>query len=161
MSGPSDRTPSLRTRLTEGVITRLGLVRRAMTLGVRGAVVDADNRVFLVRHTYIAGWFLPGGGVERGETASAAARRELREETGIVAEEEPVLHGLFLNDRQFRGDHVACFVLRRFRREAFSAGIEIAEARFFPLAALPDGTSGGTRRRIDEVVNGAPVKQDW
>ena len=135
--------------------------RRGLTLGTRTLVLDEASAVLLVRHTYAPGWLLPGGGVERGETASAAALRELREEAGIVAEEEPALHGLFLNDRQFRGDHVACFVLRRFRRAAFSAGIEIAEARFFPVAALPDDTSGGTRRRIDEVVNGAPVKQDW
>mgnify|MGYP006201842729 CR=1 FL=1 len=39
---------------------------RALTLGVRAAVEDAEGRVFMVRHTYINGWFMPGGGIEHG-----------------------------------------------------------------------------------------------
>jgi ADP-ribose pyrophosphatase YjhB (NUDIX family) len=38
-----------------------------MTLGVRGVATDGEGRVLLVKHTYvIAGWWLPGGGVEQG-----------------------------------------------------------------------------------------------
>lgn len=135
---------------------------RGMTLGTRTLVLkDAGAQVMLVRHGYAAGWMLPGGGVERGEALAEAAVRELREEAGIVAEEEPLLHGVFLNDRQFRGDHVACFVLRRFSERPVRAGFEIAEARFFPPAALPEGTTGGTRRRIAEVLEGLPPSRAW
>lgn len=135
---------------------------RGMTLGTRTLVLrNADAEVLLLRHGYAPGWLLPGGGVERGESLAEAALRELREEAAIEAEEEPVLHGLFLNDRNFRGDHVACFVLRRFRQGAFLRGFEISEARFFPVAALPDTTTPGTRRRIAEVAGKLPPAREW
>src|SRR5215468_3054261 len=70
---------------------------RGMTLGVRGVVLDADNRVFLVKHSYISGWHLPGGGVEVGETFLDALARELVEEGRIEVVGEAVLHGVFLN----------------------------------------------------------------
>lgn len=134
---------------------------RGMTLGTRTLVIREERDVLLVRHGYMAGWFLPGGGVERGEALVEAAIREVKEEAGIEAGEEPRLHGMFLNDRQFRGDHVACFVLRRFSEGPFTPGFEIAEARFFPVGALPEGASAGTMRRIAEVLEGLPPARHW
>src|SRR5262245_60456929 len=119
-------------------------LRRGLTLGVRAAIFDHDGRVMLVRHTYAPGWLLPGGGVERGETVYDAVKREIREETGIVVNGVPELHGVFANDDNFPGDHIACFVIREFAREARTPSIEIAEARFFPATDLPKGTTGGT-----------------
>lgn len=134
---------------------------RGLTLGTRTVVIDGQDRVLMVRHTYAPGWLLPGGGVERGETIFAAAVRELREEAGIVATEAPRLHGLFLNDHNFPGDHVACLVLRRFEQQPFAGNAEIAEARFFPASDLPEGTTPGTRRRIAEVMQGLPPADRW
>jgi ADP-ribose pyrophosphatase YjhB (NUDIX family) len=134
---------------------------RGMTLGTRTLVIREVRDVLLVRHGYLAGWFLPGGGVERGEALVEAAVREVKEEAGILAGEEPRLHGVFLNERQFRGDHVACFVLKEFSEGPFTPGFEIAEARFFPVTALPEGTSGGTKRRIAEVLEGLPPARHW
>ena len=65
-------------------------IARGMTLGVRGVVLDGDNKVFLVKHTYVSGWHLPGGGVEVGETFLEALRRELMEEGRIELHAEPV-----------------------------------------------------------------------
>ena len=71
---------------------------RGLTLGTRTAVIDAQSRVLLVRHTYAPGWMLPGGGVERGETLADAALRELREEAAVIAEEEPRLFGMYFRE---------------------------------------------------------------
>jgi 8-oxo-dGTP diphosphatase len=47
--------------------------------------VYVDRSLLLVRSSYQVEWTLPGGGLKRGETPDAAARRELVEEIGLVA----------------------------------------------------------------------------
>ncbi len=135
---------------------------RGMTLGARVAVLGPDDgSVLLVQHTYTPGWLLPGGGVDRGETLLQAAVREVREEAGIIAEEEPRLHGIFSNEAVFPGDHVAVYVLRAFHRLNWSPSAEIAAAEFFPVTALPEDTTRGTRRRLAEILEGRPADPLW
>ena len=62
---------------------------RGATLGVRAMVIDGAGRIFLVKHSYVAGWHLPGGGVETGETFLAALARELAEEGNILMTAPP------------------------------------------------------------------------
>lgn len=136
--------------------------QRGATLGVRGMVIDADGRVLLVRHGYVRGWHLPGGGVETGETMLSALTRELREEGNIELTGAPVLHAVYFNRQASRRDHVALFVVRDFRRSAaHSPNFEIAECGFFAREQLPDGTTQGTRARLAEVFDGAPVSEFW
>src|ERR1700709_2721778 len=90
---------------------------RGMTLGVRGVVLDADNRIFLVKHSYVSGWHLPGGGVEVGESFRDALARELMEEGRIELSGEPRLHGLFFNGHVSRRDHVAVYLIRQFHQD--------------------------------------------
>jgi 8-oxo-dGTP pyrophosphatase MutT (NUDIX family) len=133
---------------------------RGLTLGVRICVLDGEQ-VLLVRHSYGPGWLFPGGGVHRGETIFDAAVRELKEESGVVADGPLRLHGFFSNHEHFRGDHIACFVVRSFSRTPWRPTLEIAEARFFPRDDLPPGTTGGTRRRIAEICDGTPPPPVW
>lgn len=137
-------------------------VSRGMTLGVRGVVLDAEGRVFLIHHTYVSGWQLPGGGVEAGETFIEALRRELMEEGRIEVLDEPDLHGLFFNNHVSRRDHVAIYVVRTFRQDRMPApNREISACGFFAVDALPADTTEGTRRRIAEVVRGEPAITTW
>lgn len=135
---------------------------RGMTLGVRGLVLDADHRVFLVKHGYVAGWHLPGGGVEVGETFGDALKRELFEEGLIEVIREPVLHGIFLNSHVSRRDHVAVYVVRDFRQARLpEPNREIAATGFFATDALPEDTTLGTRLRIGEVLQDAKIIATW
>ena len=135
---------------------------RPMTLGVRAVVVDHDGRVFLVKHSYVAGWHLPGGGVEVGETLRISLARELLEEGGITALGPAELHGVFFNARVSRRDHVAVYVLRDFRQEGVPHNPrEIIGHGFFARDALPTDTTRGTRARIAEVFDGAPIAEQW
>lgn len=135
---------------------------RGLTVGVRAAVIDADNRVFLIRHTYTPGWHLPGGGVEAGESVVEALRRELFEEARLAWTETPRLHGVFFNTRMSKRDHVLVYVVRAFSViEPKAPDREIAEAGFFRLDALPPGTTGATRRRLAEIVSASGPAEGW
>lgn len=139
--------------------------RRPMTLGVRVLAFDGAGRVCLVRHTYTPGWHLPGGGVERGETCRQAAGKELREETGLIAEPAALrLVSVHANFESFPGDHVTVWHAVSWSPQPesgqrASAG-EIAEWGFFDVQSLPPGTTGGTRARIAEHF-GRPSSDHW
>ncbi|MBL4864315.1 MAG: NUDIX domain-containing protein [Rhodobiaceae bacterium] len=133
---------------------------RPLTAGARVLVFDDEGRVLLVRHTYMPGWFLPGGGVDRGETMKAAAIRELYEEVGVTPEGDLSFFGLYANFREHKSDHVALFVLRSFQHVP-NPNQEIAESGFFAPDALPDATTDATRVRIREVIGNLPAAEFW
>jgi ADP-ribose pyrophosphatase YjhB (NUDIX family) len=139
------------------------LLRRPMTLGVRGIVHDAEAAtVFLIRHTYINGWQLPGGGVEVGETMRLSLERELAEEGNIELTGEPRLVSIHLNRQASRRDHVALYLVTDYRQPTPKLpDHEIAESGFFPLTSLPEATTPATRRRLAEVFGDAAVDLHW
>lgn len=156
---------SLRYALWPMLRPLLHLYRRVChgtTTGVRAMVIDGTGRVFLIKHSYVAGWHLPGGGVDKGESAGTAMGRELFEETNIKLAGEPKLHGVFLNNRESRRDHVVMFIVRDFVQETPPVpDYEIIAHGFFAIDALPEDTSRATRARIAEVFNGVPVSELW
>jgi ADP-ribose pyrophosphatase YjhB (NUDIX family) len=135
---------------------------RGTTLGARAMVIDGSERIFLVKHSYIDGWHLPGGGVETGEPVLTALARELVEEGKIVLAGQPTLHGIFFNKRVSRRDHVVLYIVRGFRQDGQPVpNREIVEHGFFALDELPDGTGRATRARIAEVFGGVAVSELW
>jgi 8-oxo-dGTP pyrophosphatase MutT (NUDIX family) len=135
---------------------------RGLTLGVRAVVLDEQGRVFLVKHSYVTGWHLPGGGVEVGETFHEALKRELAEEARIEPLGEPVLHGIFFNSHVSRRDHVAVYLIRQFRQDRLpEPNREIVACGFFEPSALPAETTEGTRLRISEVLDRKAPIATW
>ena len=130
-------------------------IRRPVTVGVR-VVLLRDGQVVLVKHTYQDAWYVPGGGVKRGETLAQAARREAMEEVGASLDALRLL-GLYTNRYEGKSDHVAVFVCTGFSLSGRTDG-EIERYGFYELRALPEGTSPGTRRRVDELLAGWGVR---
>jgi len=124
------------------VHTVYALVFRRRARGVK-CLLTQGGEIVLVRHTYgpRGTWYLPGGGVRRGETTAHAAEREMQEELGLtdVAFRDVGTVELFLDHRLV---HLGCVAAELVDRELRPDPAEIAEARFFGAAALP-GRVGG------------------
>lgn len=133
---------------------------RGQTLGVRGVVLDDENKVLLVRHTYAPGWMFPGGGVEHRETLEQAIIKELDEETGVKVHGRPEFFGIYGNFEHFKGDHIGLYIVRSWDKVDRKC-LEIAEHGFFALDNLPPGTTSGTKRRLEEIFSKTEPSGQW
>ncbi|HRI09308.1 MAG TPA: NUDIX domain-containing protein [Nannocystaceae bacterium] len=147
--------------LVRPLFQRWWRLRRGMTLGVRGIATDDQGHVLLVRHTYVDGWCLPGGGVEHGELAHEALAREMAEEGGVLPSAPVELLGVYASAPLFPNDHVLLYRVTAWSPCPTRSEGEIAERGFFPLGDLPRGTTPGTRARLDEAFHGAPRATRW
>lgn len=135
---------------------------RGLTLGVRGMAIDPEGRIFLIKHSYVPGWHLPGGGVEPGETMLDALRREMMEEGNIEIGPAPEFFSMYFNPKDSNRDHVALYVIRDFIQPSLpQANAEIVAHGFFARDQLPQGTTHATRTRIGEVMDGTPRPEKW
>ncbi len=121
---------------------------RPVVMGVRVMLIR-NGEVLLVRQTYSPGWFMPGGGLKRGETLEAAARRETSEEVGAELHNISLV-GAYSNFKEWKSDHNILFLSTDFTLSGQQDRREIAEMRFFPLDALPEGLWPGHRQRLEE-----------
>ena len=158
--------PSVQRSIERSLFSRLlhtyFLMTRGLTLGVRAIVRSDDGKFLLVRNTDTPGWHFPGGGVERGETIEQALRNEISQETGLRLVGQPVCHGAFFNIGVSNRDHVLVFRCEvTGDLEEKPSSLEIAEAAFFSMDELPEGTDPGTERRLREIVYGLEKGSEW
>ena len=159
-TAPDERT-SLSRRLLLKALHGYFSLSRGMTLGVRAACFNADGQIFLVRHTYVPGWYMPGGGVERNETALEALTKELREEGNLALTAPPKLFHVYFNRRISPRDHVLLYRAEVEQTAPRLPDREICESGFFDLEALPKDVTAATLRRLSELSGGITPADIW
>ena len=117
--------------------------------------MTSKGKILLVRHTYIDGWYLPGGGVKPHEGLREAAQRELLEEVGLVCGETS-LFGVYESQAEGKRDLIFIFQGEVVSEQGAKEG-EIEEWKWFDLQSLPEGVSPGTKRRIEEYQSGRRI----
>ncbi|MDL2405065.1 NUDIX domain-containing protein [Rhizobium calliandrae] len=157
----SDETRGWRAKLFGRMLHGYFVLTRSMTMGVRAACFDSQGRIFLVRHSYVAGWHMPGGGVERHETVEQALTKELREEGNLVISGRPQLFHVYFNNRVSKRDHVVFYRVEVEQTAPRRPDLEIVDSGFFPIDALPQGTTNATYRRLKELEGDAPPSNYW
>lgn len=134
---------------------------RLRTRGVKVMAFNAKGELLLVRHSYVDRdrFLLPGGGIGCRETPEAAAAREIQEEVGLQVTGITRLSEHFSASEGKRDTIHLCRATAE--GEPRPDGIEIVEARFFALDALPDNLSPATLRRIAEFRGGRRADGSW
>ena len=119
------------SRIMIGLLLSAKAVLNPVAFGVAGLILDAQGRVLLVRQTYMTGWRIPGGGIDRGETPEAALRRELKEEIGLSGGEAR-LFGLYSRKVWWLTHITALYLIEgatvNFRAQFRSAGDPLGSA---------------------------------
>ena len=131
-----------------------------VSFGACALIVDPDGRVALVRHTYMSGWALPGGGVKRAEPPADAVLREMREELGTLCCDAPVLFGLYTRRSGWATNVIAVYRLMNSSLD-YRPNFEISDLEFFDPAAPPPDSTAGTLRRLAEFTGKAPLSAYW
>lgn len=101
-----------------------------------------QEHVLLIRRSwppFVGCWALPGGYVNTDEETDDAARRELKEETGLVAPADLITVGAYAAVGRDPRARVVSFVYTAALPMLFKPvpGDDAKDARWFPLTALP------------------------
>ncbi|MGE0634623.1 MAG: NUDIX domain-containing protein [Pseudobdellovibrionaceae bacterium] len=135
-------------------------IRKPLTMGTR-VIVEKEDSILLVQMTYMRGWFLPGGGVDKGETFYTSAKRELQEECGLEASDLKLL-GVYLNRKHGKVDHVAVYLAPPPGSDpSIQDPREIRAVRYFHKNELPADLAPGHRRRIEEFYGLRDLDHHW
>lgn len=134
-------------RVANGLRTLGVRILRPVRLGARIVPVRADGQLLFVRHSYMPGWFFPGGAVDRGETTEAAALRELWEETGLRPTAAPTFVGIQFAEEAGVSDHVTVYAVP-VTGTPQAQGWEISEICFAPADAPPEPLTASMQEQL-------------
>lgn len=106
---------------------------------VRG-VVFRDDKILLVRETIDGNWSVPGGWADVGYTPKEIARKEVREESGLIVEPLKLLAVMDKSRHNYPRDLFyiyKIFILCREIGGSLKTSIETSDSGFFGLDELP------------------------
>lgn len=112
-------------------------ITRPNVLGVKAVLIN-DGAVLLARHNYGHGiWTFPGGRRKSSEDPLQAVLREVKEELGLTLQ-TATWCGVYDSIHEYKNVHVDCFFAYVTDRTVTIDDFEIAEARWWPINALPE-----------------------
>lgn len=114
---------------------------------MRVLVLSEDRQQVLLQKSWFSPqlWSVPGGGIAFGETEQAAVIREVREETGITVSPQAIMAiGEFRHAPGVPFTVVAFLAIAPLTKPVRRGlrKLEILDAKWFPLDALPSALSG-------------------
>lgn len=129
--------------------------RPLLQVGASVIVENEKGEVLLQKRADNHCWGYAGGSVELDEVVEEAAKRELFEETGLIAREMElfgVFSGKELHYIYPNGDEVSnvdiVYLCRSYEGTLKCQENEVEELRFFPSGALPENLSPPIRRPL-------------
>ena len=121
-----------------------------MTLGVRAIVLDEQNRVFLVRHTYCPAGICRAAASSVGEDALTAITRELEEEGNIESRKSRNCSASMRRPGATTSRSISCGASARARRRRPTT--RLPNPAFSRADALPEDATRATRARLAELL---------
>lgn len=135
----------------------LGLI----TIGPRAIILNSDNQILLVKHSYQSHWYLPGGGVKKGESIKAAIVRELQEEVGVIVQQNDLrLFDVYFHTYLGVNDYPIIYLVKDYQNTNVKSP-EIEKMSWFDYTNLPEMISPGTKRRLNEFFNNTARTERW
>lgn len=133
--------------------------RPLLQVGASVIVIDAQSRILLQKRRDNHRWGYAGGSVELDEVVEEAAKRELFEETGLVAEKLE-LFGVFSGEDMHyvypNGDEVSnvdiVYLCRKFHGTLRCQEAEVEELRFYPVDEMPENISEPNQRALADLI---------
>ncbi len=120
---------------------------RPHTRGVK-CLVQTDGSYLLIQTSYSGKcWTLPGGGIQPRELVEDAARREVREEVGVVLNEIKIL-GSYESSAEYKRDTIYLTYAEILNQDIAVHTGEVSVARWFPMNALPQEQSRALRESL-------------
>ncbi len=147
-------------QLQRFVFTVIGIIFRHPVTGTTIVPVLPDGRIVMIRRRDTGQWGLPGGVIDWGEDLPTAARRELREETGLELLQIRRLVGVYsAADRDPRLHSISILVAADATGDlAPEDTLEVAEVRAFERDRLPQGNlSHDHDRQLQDFLAGATI----